>query len=125
MSYKRITKPIARKFYNNGYTVLILPCKCGLENQMWVQPFHANIKDSTEDANKFDRLVREFEHYNCNAELGYYAHYYVSEEDYDDFAKKDCNKCWLAYSSYCPVCTGENVNCNISEGLKDVEGRHI
>lgn len=27
----------------------------------------------------FDRLVREFTWSNCNAEVGYYPHYYIEE----------------------------------------------
>ena len=39
--------------------------------------------------NKFDRTVSAFEYYNCNAELGYYSAYYVTEQDYDSY--KMCN----------------------------------
>lgn len=93
VNYKRINKPIARKMYNHGCHILLLPCKVNdslvydYPNQ-WIRPTVINISKCTECSNKFDRTINEYEYYNCNAELGYYAHYFVSEEDYKDYQRR-------------------------------------
>ena len=90
MKYKRVTKPNARKMYRMGCDILLLPCKVNDSvvdgSHPWVKPVIINSNGCKYDAiNKFDRSVNEYEYYNCNAELGYYAHYFVSEEDYNKF----------------------------------------
>lgn len=105
--YKKLTKPIARKMYNCGYEVKLLPCKVNstialdptAQGHFWINP--ASIKqDSTtpvqlEDKSfklcadtTFDRLVNAYTYYNCCAELGYYPHYFVTQEDYDEWCVK-------------------------------------
>lgn len=90
MNYKKINKPTARKMYNRGFSIQLLPCRCRFSDEYntWFVPFITDITKSTEDCNKFDRMVSSFEYYNCNAELGYYAHYYVTEEDYNKFKEE-------------------------------------
>ena len=86
MSYKRINKPTARKMYNHGCDILLRPCKVNDSvvegNHPWVKPGTINIEECKHDSNKFDRTVNEYEYYNCNAELGYYSHYFVTVEDF-------------------------------------------
>lgn len=93
-NYKRVNKPTARKMYNKGCNILLLPCKVsdsvitGVPHDFdWIKPVEIskNTCDTSIDINKFDRTINEFEYYNCNAELGYYAHYFVSEEDYNKY----------------------------------------
>lgn len=85
MVYKKVNKPTARKLYNNGITVYLLPCKVSevalTSKNSWVSPVEISLLTCAHSANKFDRTVNEYEYYNCNAELGYYASYYVTEED--------------------------------------------
>ena len=85
MVYKKINKPTARKLYNNGITIYLLPCKVSetalTSKNSWVSPVEISLFTCTHSANKFDRTVNDYEYYNCNAELGYYASYYVTEED--------------------------------------------
>ena len=89
VSYKRVIKPLARKMYNCGISVLLIPCRVNesvLTNKdSIIQPVTISILDSDSDINRFDRAVNNFEYYNCNADLGYYSHYYVSEEDYNNY----------------------------------------
>ena len=91
MSYKKVTNPIARKMYNIGCDILLLPCKVNAfivfdkNYRGFVQPVTISLKTCIHDANKFDRSVNDFEYYNCNSEMGYYSHYYVSEEDYNKY----------------------------------------
>ena len=78
--------------YNMGYDILLLPCEVNAfivfdkNYRGFIQPVTISIKTCTEDMNKFDRTVDSYVYYNANnAELGYYAHYYVSEEDYNKY----------------------------------------
>ena len=77
----RIKKPLARKMYYSGHTIIVVPCKCDVNNKV------ARMEMITlENGGKeFDRLIREFEWYNCNSENGYYAHYYVTEQAMEEY----------------------------------------
>lgn len=91
VSYKKINKPTARKMYNSGYDIMLLPCKVNAfivfdkNYRGFVQPVTFNIKTCTYNTNRFDRSVNDYEYYNCNSEMGYYSHYYVSEKDYNKY----------------------------------------
>ena len=107
MTFKQVNKATARKMYRAGWEIKLLPCKVNsaialdpsAQGHFWVNP--VSIKeDSTapvqlEDKSfslcsdtTFDRLVNAFEYYNCNAELGYYSHYFVSESDYNTYKEE-------------------------------------
>lgn len=89
VSYKKVNKATARKMYNNGITIFLLPCKvrdCFADgSHEWLKPCEISLFTSEESENKFDRKVNAFEYYNCNAELGYYAHFFVTEEDVEKY----------------------------------------
>ena len=70
MEYKRIDKRIARKLYNQGETVLIIPHKCS-PSAGW---FTGMTIENT--GAQFDALVNEFMYYNCCNELGRYPAFY-------------------------------------------------
>ena len=74
LDYTRINKREARKLYNLGKPITILPCKAN-PNSPWL----SNSEVSKESTNRdFDALVNEFTFYNCNtAELGRYPAFYV------------------------------------------------
>ena len=91
MSYKRVNKPEARKLYNNGVSIFLIPCKCSFTPPeektgmvVYIFPIEISIFTCDTDANKFDRTVRDFEWKYCNAECGYYSHYYVRESDIEN-----------------------------------------
>ena len=73
----RIKKPLARKMYYSGHKITVVPCKCGVNNEVG----RMEIITLENGGKEFDRLIREFEWYNCNKDTGYYAHYYVTETD--------------------------------------------
>lgn len=81
-AYKKVNKAVARKLFRHGVEVYVLPCKCRFENE-WVRPFLLQKTDT------FDRIVSEYEYYNCNAELGYYCSYYVKAKEVEKYA--ECN----------------------------------
>ena len=82
MMYK-VNKTVARKLFNQGKTISLYPCKANIHSK-WIEPFTIqkdaiantmpNQSDKTID---FDKIVNNFEAYNCNYELGMYAAYYV------------------------------------------------
>ena len=73
--YTRINKTRARKLFDQGLTIHLVPCKvlCNYGN-MWVIPIPIE-KSWYED---FDRAVNNFVYYNCqHTELGLYPAYYI------------------------------------------------
>ena len=62
LNYTRINKREARKLYNLGRPITILPCKANPNS-----PWFSNSAVSKESADKnFDALVNEFAYDNCN-----------------------------------------------------------
>lgn len=91
MAYIRVNKAKARHLYNCGVTISLLPCNVpylvGATN-MWVSPVEISRETSPHTQNHFDRTVNEFECLTCCAQLGYYAHYYVDKEKYEEMEEK-------------------------------------
>ena len=72
-NYTRINKPEARKLYNLGRPIVVLPCKANPNS-----PWFSNSTVSKESGRDFDTLVNEFIYYNCNtSELGRRPAFYV------------------------------------------------
>jgi hypothetical protein len=77
--YTRITKRAALKRFNNGECIYLCPVKLRPGG-----PWHPEITITnkghfagvTED---FNKIINQFEYYNCNVETGYYAAYYIRE----------------------------------------------
>ena len=74
MSYERVKKPLARRHYNQGREVLLLPSKVGLDSA-WIKPYP--ISKKSQEGEDFAKVVKNFEYYNCNAECGTYTHFYI------------------------------------------------
>lgn len=70
-TFMRINKRTARRHYNNGESIIIVPVKC------YTEVFAFETKENYNKIRTFDNLVNEFEYYNCNHECGYYAAYYI------------------------------------------------
>ena len=87
MEYVKVSKPIARKMYNSGLTVNLLPCKVSTCS-VWIRPFAINKAESENLENQFDRTVNAFQYYNCNAETGYYSSFYVDEDNYTKYEEE-------------------------------------
>lgn len=83
----RIKKPLARKMYYSGHTITVVPCKCGVDNIVAKTDMNYLLDSKCGDdmTNRFDRVVREFEYYNCNKETGYYVSYYVTEDAMEQY----------------------------------------
>lgn len=77
IGYKRINKAKARKEYNNGNVVFILPCKVRFNNE-WIQP--CIVSKDFYDNEDFDKIANAYKYYNCQYnETGKYASYYIKE----------------------------------------------
>ena len=79
----KINKTRARRLFNEGITIYLLPCNVGLSS-IWVKPCPINNRELNEfmniDISYFDSQVNNFEYYNCNCnELGKYSHFYIEE----------------------------------------------
>lgn len=71
---KKVSKSVARKMFNAGEVIHIVPCKANPES-MWFRDSMIVInKLRTSD---FDAIVAKFEYYNCNYGMGKRAAYYI------------------------------------------------
>ena len=79
-TYRRITKAMAKRLYNDGLTVIVCPSNLKPFTPWNVeQPF--NINDNDENASDFDKRILFFTFYNCNSnEAGHYAAFYVKSK---------------------------------------------
>ena len=73
---KRVTLTEARKRFESGCYVWMLPCNVRFNN-MWIQPACISSDMEIYENKSFSDIVNSFEYYNCNNELGKYAKYYV------------------------------------------------
>lgn len=70
---KKINKATARRLFNQGVEITVMPCKCAIGSAWFTGARIArDYSDST-----FDQIINAFTHYNCCYELGYYPAYYV------------------------------------------------
>ena len=86
--YKKVNKPDARKIFYNGLSVVMIPCKCSIESKDTPKKemnMFCGDEDTLTMMNRFDREVMYFEDEKCNAVNGYYAHFYITEEDYEQY----------------------------------------
>lgn len=71
-NFKRVTKPMARKLFNEGFSIKIVPCNVDPENEWGVGiRIHKNTIES------FDKIIDRILLNDCNPELGKYPAYYI------------------------------------------------
>ena len=86
MSYKRVTKGKARKLYNKGCTIHLLPCRVSQvalyhTDNSFVQPLSISLNKCYRD---FDKLVNEYEYYNCtDTTMGKHTNFYVDTVEFE------------------------------------------
>lgn len=68
---KRISMAAARRLFNNGVEIYMLPSKVAVEN-IWILPANLHKGDSS-----FDVQVSAYRYYNCSAETGNRIHFYI------------------------------------------------
>lgn len=74
---KKVNKTQARKLFNKGVTLFLLPSKVGFNN-CWISPYRLNINEC-ENEKDFDKIVNAYSYYNCNTDLGKIISYYVED----------------------------------------------
>ena len=73
-NYTRISKQAARARHNAGQACYAIPCKLHPEN-MWQPPVPVPVYEP--QGATFNEWLNAFEYYNCDAERGRYAAFYV------------------------------------------------
>jgi len=84
--YTRVSFPTARVLYNSGVTIRIVPCKYHPNNDWIFCDVNCNdgkLYDPTPSADelRFSVRVARFEGVNCGWETGYYASYWVHQNE--------------------------------------------
>lgn len=77
-TYRRINKTEARRRYEAGEEVTLIPCNLRIDNCWGLALPVARDYWSCEGL-AFDKVVNEAECFNCNAETGRYLAYYTKE----------------------------------------------
>ena len=88
--FNRVNKTRARKFYNKGKTLFIVPCKIYPDfSAYWIKPFELTYTADMQQRDQeypsiafehtFDSRINNFEYYNCIPEVGNYTAFYVLE----------------------------------------------
>lgn len=73
--FVRVNKIRARKLYNEGHTIWMVPDMMRLDNA-WQSP--CSVSKGT-DERSFDTRVNEFCYYNCDSERGRGVKYFVHQ----------------------------------------------
>ena len=68
---KRISMAAARRLFNNGVEIYMLPSKSVIGN-IWILPIGIH-----QDGISFDAQVNIYRYYNCSAETGKRVHFYI------------------------------------------------
>lgn len=76
--YTRISKALARVYYNESKPGEAKFCLCPCKLRPGY-PWSPHMKAYKKDEQDFDKLVSNFEWYNCSYEAGYYAAFYRVE----------------------------------------------
>ena len=75
INYKKVSKKEAEKLFNKGVSIHLFSSK--------IRPFtnwtgDGVVVDNDNDK-KFEKIINEFEYYNCSNETGTAIHYYVAD----------------------------------------------
>lgn len=84
--FKRVTRTTAKKLYNMGKAVLLVPCNLNPDG-LFVGLYDLRKKESE---TPFETAVNAFEYYNCtNTETGRYTAFYIPNRTIDAFTGGD------------------------------------
>lgn len=72
MQLKKISKTTAKKAFERGETIYLLPSKVNLMNE-WVKPFAIKLGEEQD----FDKAYLNYWYYNTNSELGKTVYCYI------------------------------------------------
>ena len=75
VNYVRVNKAGAKKAFNEGKTIYMLPCKaCPRSYWFTFYPVNKNAVDGA----SFETVVNNFEFYNCTPQTGKYTAFYIA-----------------------------------------------
>lgn len=87
-NWNRIYKPTARKYWEAGLDMKVIPNKTS-PLSVW----HMGHVNKHQGLNTdFNSFLNQFEYYNCSAELGHYAAFYVTDEVKAEYTKLTSKK---------------------------------
>lgn len=76
-TFTRISKPMAKKLFNQGFKIGLVPFKCN-PCGAYISAF---VTAKSEDNSDFDKMVNYYIYYNCQYyELGKYPAFYAITE---------------------------------------------
>ena len=86
-TYKRIDKKTARKAFDANLKVVLTPCN--MNPHSFACAWYETCK--TAETPDFDKMVNAFEYYNCFAEVGRYASFFIPirKNDFDGMEEYD------------------------------------
>lgn len=71
---KHINMTQARKLYNEGTSIYLLPSKA-VPDSIWIFP--VKISHDVQAQDDFDAKINAYHYYNCTAETGKRIHFYI------------------------------------------------
>lgn len=74
MSLIKIDKRTAKKEYDKGNIIHLLPSKA-VPGSIWITPTSVN----KQCGKSFDALINEYSYYNCSKETGLRINYYIDK----------------------------------------------
>lgn len=85
--YKQVQKRTAKRLFDERKTIYVISCNAN-PNSQWINGFYElslELLEQKDDYIKeydsdFQKHVNTYEYYNCNSELGKYAHFYIIAE---------------------------------------------
>ena len=81
ITYVRINRTKAKRYYAQGKTIYLIPNFMRLENA-WVGLMAININDNPEDKQDFDKRLNSYIYYNCyNSKGKSYPKYFIKQKD--------------------------------------------
>lgn len=77
-TYERVTAKVARKMFDKGNTIYLIPCKVRFDMKShWFHPAKIN-KTMLDEFTSYEGFVQMFINYNCQYnELGKYPSYWI------------------------------------------------
>ena len=70
----KITKALAKKMYDEGNAIMVIPCKTGPKS-----PLASWISKPDDPEATFEKLCNAIFYYNCSPETGMTLNYYAKE----------------------------------------------
>ena len=85
LSFKRISRNMARIAYNNGLTVVFCPANLRPDS-IWEPGVNISKNSKSSGGRSFETILNEFVFYNCRGrETGRYAAFYIPTRRVDRF----------------------------------------